>query len=222
LLVAIDTATRFMSLAVHDGRQIHCEVTWRTANNHTVELAPTLQRTLTQLDLTPADLKAVAVAQGPGSFTGLRIGMSVAKGLALAHGLAMVAIPTLEIVAAAVPRFDGLLLATLPAGRDRICAQSFDWQNTHWHPRAEAAITNWQHALETLDRPTLIAGEIDAMGFASIDAAEREVQISRPAVNLRRAGFLAELAWDRIRANITDDPVSVTPIYLHQPGVPRP
>jgi tRNA threonylcarbamoyladenosine biosynthesis protein TsaB len=222
LLLALDTATRFMSLALHDGYQVWFEATWRTANNHTVELTPTIRRALTQVKITPADLTAVAVSSGPGSFTGLRIGMGVAKGLAMARGIPLVAVPTLEIVVAAVPVFDGLLVAVLQAGRGRVCAQRFERHRDMWLPAAQAEITSWDTLINTVRRETLFAGEVDETGHTLLDATERPVRIAPGAVALRRAGFLAEIGWARLEANETDDLASVTPIYLHQPGVAHP
>lgn len=222
MLLALDTASRWISLALHDGFRLHFESTWHTANNHTIELAPAIQRALAQAQIMPADLTAVAVSQGPGSFTGLRIGLGVAKGLAMAQKIALVAVPTLDIVAAGVPVSDAVLIAVLQAGRGRICAQSYRRQDQTWTAVEQAAITSWEQLISMIDQPTLIAGEIDETGQAYITAAERPIQITPGAWSLRRAGFLAELAWARIRANDTDDPALVTPLYLHQPGVPNP
>ena len=125
VILAIDTATRFISLALHDGQRLLLENTWLTANNHTVELAPAIRAAFAQTRTTPTALTAVAVSQGPGSFTGLRIGMGVAKGLALATGCPLVAVPTLEIVPAAVPLAPEPLVDVLQARRGRVCAQTF-------------------------------------------------------------------------------------------------
>jgi tRNA threonylcarbamoyladenosine biosynthesis protein TsaB len=222
LLLAIDTASRMMSLALHDGRRLRYEASWHSANNHTIELAPAIQCALEQLECTPADLAAVAVAQGPGSFTGLRIGMGLAKGLALAHRMALIAVPTLDIVAAGVPGFDGNLLAVLRAGRGRTCTQRYQWQNRTWTPIGNAVIASWEQQLQAITHRTLIAGEIDDNGYAMLDAADRPIQIAAGALALRRAGFLAEIAWQRLHHDQIDDPATVTPIYLHQPGVPHP
>jgi len=221
VLLALDTATRVLSLALHDGQHIAYEATWHTANNHTVELAPAIEGALTRCDVRPQALRAVAVALGPGSFTGLRIGLGVAKGLALAWELPLVGVPTLAITAAGVPRFDGALIAVLQAGRTRICAQPFAWERGAWHATATAVITSWERLLADVHTPTLIAGEVDEAGRAQI-AAVPSVQIATGAVSLRRAGFLAEIAWERLRAGRTDDPRTLAPIYLHQPGVPHP
>jgi len=221
LLLALDTATRVLSLALHDGERVRYEATWHTANNHTVELAPAIQGALMHCDIQPQALRAVAVALGPGSFTGLRIGLSAAKGLVLAWELPLVGVLTLEITAASVPRFEGALIAVLQAGRKRICVQRFVWEDAGWCADADAAITSWEQLLADVDTPTLVAGEIDEAGRAQI-AAVPNVQSASGAVNLRRGGFLAEIAWERLRAGRTDAPRTLAPIYLHQPGVPHP
>lgn len=223
MLLALDTASRMISLALHDGRQVRYEATWHSANNHTIELSPAVDRALALNGLQPTALAAVAVAQGPGSFTGLRIGMGVAKGLALALNIALVAIPTLAIVAAGVPSFDGTLIAVLQAGRGRICAQKFHHlDGTTWTPAGEARILSWAELLERITARTLIAGEINEHGHAAITATTAPIVIAPGSMALRRAGYLAELAYHRLRTGDSDDPRTLTPIYLHQPGVPHP
>lgn len=222
MLLAIDTASQFMSLALHDGRQIGFEATWRTRNNHTVELTPAIREALASAGCSPADLGAIAVAQGPGSFTGLRIGLGVAKGLAQAQALPLVAIPTLDIVAAGVPPLDSRLIAVIQVGRGRICAQAFARVGEGWTADGAPEITSWARLIESVSDETLLAGEIAAPAYALLDASDRPLRPLPGAFALRRAGMLAELAWRRVRAGETDDPARVTPLYLHQPGVPHP
>jgi len=221
VLLAIDTASQFISLALHDGRQIGYEATWRTRNNHTVELTPAIREALASLGATQSDLTAIAVSQGPGSFTGLRIGLGVAKGLAMARSLPLVAIPTLEIVAAGVPVSGGCLLAVIQVGRGRICAQKFDRQGDTWTPHGTPEITTWERLLDSVSGDTLLAGEVNRAAYDLLDAGDRPLRPVPGAFSLRRAGMLAELAWKRVRAGDTDDPALVTPIYLHQPGAPH-
>ncbi len=222
MLLAFDTATRWMSLALHDGRQLWHEATWRTPNNHTIELTPAIRQALAQNGLSPGDLTAVAVSQGPGSFTGLRIGLGVAKGLAVAQGIGLVLIPTLEIVARGIPQSAHPLIAVLQAGRSRICAQRFAWTEAGWLPAEAAAIVGWDTLLAAIDRPTVITGEIDETAHALLADSARPVTLAAGAHSLRRAGFLAELAWERVRAGQLDDPATAAPIYLHQPGAAHP
>ena len=117
MLVAIDTATNYASLALHDGFKVRAEYTWEAQRRHTVGLLPRLVAALEQLGLGVEHLSGVAVTRGPGSFTGLRVGLAVAKGLALARGLALVSVPTLDVVAVAQGRDRRPLCVVLQAGR---------------------------------------------------------------------------------------------------------
>jgi len=128
MLIAIDTATGHASLALHDGFQVRVEHTWESVRRHTVELLPRLVAALEQLGLGTEHLSGVTVTRGPGSFTGLRVGIAVAKGLALARGLPLIGVPTLDGVAAAQGRDRRRLCAVLQAGRGRVCGATYRWR----------------------------------------------------------------------------------------------
>lgn len=217
MLVAIDTGTDHASLALHDGFQVRVEHTWEAPRRHTTELTPRLAAALGQLDLGPQHLSGIAVARGPGSFTGLRIGMAVAKGLALAQGLPLVGVPTLDVVAAAQGRDPRPLYAILQAGRGRICVATYRWQDDRWSLREPPRLATWSGLAEEITRPALFCGEIDPAGAKTLDALGDRAVILPAAARLRRAGFLAELAWQRLRRGETDDPATLTPIYLQHP-----
>jgi tRNA threonylcarbamoyladenosine biosynthesis protein TsaB len=103
MLLAIDTSTQMIGLALYDGTRVLCEMTWQSRNHHTIELSPAVSDLLERCGTRPAELGALGVALGPGSFTSLRIGLALVKGLALALKIPVVGVPTLDILAAAVP-----------------------------------------------------------------------------------------------------------------------
>ncbi|MEW5720118.1 MAG: tRNA (adenosine(37)-N6)-threonylcarbamoyltransferase complex dimerization subunit type 1 TsaB, partial [Chloroflexota bacterium] len=119
MLLAIDTATRLASIALYTADGVQAEMTWRTRENHTVELMAQIVRLLNLSRVTKEDLRAIGVALGPGSFTGLRVGMSVAKGLAYARQIPLLGIPTLDAVAHAHAHQPLPIWAVLAAGRGR-------------------------------------------------------------------------------------------------------
>jgi tRNA threonylcarbamoyladenosine biosynthesis protein TsaB len=220
MLLAIDTATRTVSLALLADHEIIAESSWRTAENHTVELAPAVDEMLKRAVITLVDLRAVAVTLGPGSFTGLRIGMSVAKGLALASEgrTALIGIPTLDVVAASQPHPDGVdrLCALVQAGRGRVSAGFYAWQRDHWIDTGETPfIAGWDALVERLSGPVLVGGEIDQAGREHLAGLSTPVVLSDPAQSLRRAGFLAQLAEVRLSTGQVDNPATLAPIYLH-------
>lgn len=225
MLLAIDTATRIMSLALHDGHTLLAEETWHTANNHTAELAPAIRGLLARCEVTLEDVTALAVSIGPGSFTGLRIGVALAKGLALARKLPLVGVSTLDTLAAAQPQYPRhALITVVEAGRGRIIAATYRWGKGEWVNRGEPRLMDWETLLANIDGPAYVTGDIDAEGQAALKTAEEgenPVRVSSPALRLRRAGFLAEMALARLAAGGESfDPAQVTPLYVKTRDVP--
>jgi tRNA threonylcarbamoyladenosine biosynthesis protein TsaB len=217
MLVAIDTATAQASLALHDGFRVRVEHTWESPRRHTVELLPRLVAALEQLGLEAGCLSGVAVTRGPGSFTGLRVGLAVAKGLALVRGLPLVGVPTLDVVAAAQIKDRRPLCAVLQAGRGRVCVATYRWRSGEWRLRQAPRLTTWTALVEGTTSPTLFCGEVDLVGAEALVSLGDLAVLLPAAARLRRAGFLAELAWRRLNRGETDDPATLTPVYLQHP-----
>ncbi len=216
MILAIDTATRNVSLALHDGDAVIAEAMWRSADHHTVEMAPALYALLSQAKVAPTDLSALAVTLGPGSYTGLRIGMSLAKGLSLAADppLPIIGIPTLDVVAAAQPHIVECLCAVLQAGRGRVDAGLYRWQAGSWQAVGSPFLATWSALVERLAEPAQVAGEIDRAGRETLAVLGDRVIIASGALGVRRASFLAELAYRRLQCGGSADPATVAPIYL--------
>ena len=221
MILAIDTATRWLGLALHDGTAVLAEQGWRAFKTQTIELAPAIGEMLGREGITAVDLKAIAVAIGPGSYTGLRVGLAVAKGMALANRTPLVGVSTLDIVAAATGPFDAQLLIAAEAGRSRVCAAIYRWHNRHgWQATAEPVIEAWPDLLAQLNRPTVVSGEITADAAKLIRKAGH--QAVPPAAATRRTGYLAEIGWQRLRKNKTDNASTLAPIYLRNPDGSKP
>lgn len=219
MILAIDTATRWTGLALHDGSAIVAEYGWRSAYTQTVELSPAIEQICRQGDVAAAHLKAIAVAVGPGSYTGLRVGMAVAKGLALANQTSLVGVSTLDIVAASFGPLTGRLLVAAEAGRTRVCAAVYHWQGKQgWQITAEPVIESWENLLAGLDGPLTFAGEITPAAVKLIRTADKSFTVAAPAASARRAGYLAEIGWQRLRRGQTDNAATLSPIYLRDPA----
>src|SRR5512136_1339091 len=154
LLLAIDTATRAASLALHDGARVRVEISWESADYHTVELTPRIAGMLAQIEAKVDDLAGIAVSLGPGSFTGLRVGVAAAKGLALSRGLKLLGVPTLDILAQAMKDSPLPVVAVLAAGRGRLCAAKYRPTNMEmiaegpaWLTTARELGVDWQEAV---------------------------------------------------------------------------
>ena len=217
MLLAIDTATRMTGIALHDGSHVLAESVWLGVDHHTVELAPEVAIMLCRVGGTPTSLTGLAVAQGPGSYTGLRIGMALAKGLALAHNLPLVGIPTFDILARNQPHRPETMLAVIQAGRNRIAGMWYKWGHNGWQSQAEAENLAWADVLERLGERTYVCGEIDSQGREAL-ANKPHVVLAPPAQCIRRPSFLAELAWEQVRSGKVSDPAALSLIYLKPRG----
>lgn len=226
MLLAIDTATQILSIALHDGQALRAEWSLAAGRQHSALLAPMIEQLLRQAGAGAADLQALAVAVGPGSYTGVRIGVALAKGMAAVNDLPLVPLTTLEIVLEAhnASRYERPLIATAPAGRSRVIWAKYAPGGDSWVLRRPAEISSWDELLKASQPPVTISGEISEAGLEAISAAqENGAQIDLPpaADRLRRAGHLAEIAWRRLRASQDANPfpaADVRPVYLKAPG----
>jgi tRNA threonylcarbamoyladenosine biosynthesis protein TsaB len=222
MLLAIDTATRMACLALYDEVQggVPGEEMWYSANNHTVELMPRLVRMMEHQNVSTDDLTGLAVSLGPGSFTGLRIGLGIAKGLALARHLPLVGVPTLEIVARPFQIQRQPIWAIVQAGRGRICAAQYRRRKGRWRRQGPLQLTTLEKLCDEANEPALFCGEIDAQAGDLIhQRLGTQATVATPAASLRRGAHLAELGWERLRRGDSDDVASLSPIYLHQPQI---
>ncbi len=215
MLLAIDTSTRIVGVALYDGTQVLGEIVWNSRDYHTVELAPAVAELLRRSQMDAEALKAVAVATGPGSFTGLRIGLAFAKGLCLARHLPLIGIPTLDSVAAAQPVQGLPLVAVLQAGRGRLAVGRYHCPAGSWEPNGAVEVTDITRLVHSIQQPTLVAGELKEEERRALARKYKNVHLASPAQALRRPAFLAELAWKRWQSGQVDDPTSLAPLYLH-------
>jgi len=216
VLLAIDTSTRNIGIAVYDGIQVLCENTWTSRDYHTVELAPAIAQTLFRAGIGIQDLKLLAVASGPGTFTGLRIGMAVAKGIALARHIPIIGIPTLDIVAESQPVSPGFTLAAiLQAGRGRLAVGWYKVSDGRWVHNPPAEVMDALRLSRLIHEPTIVCGELTEAQQHILARKYKNVILASPAHSLRRPAILAELAWKRWQAGEIDDPATLSPTYLH-------
>ena len=218
LLLAIDTATRAASLALHDGARVRVEISWESQDYHTVELTPRISGMLAQLEATVDDLAGIAVSLGPGSFTGLRVGVAAAKGLAMSRGLKLVGVPTLDIMAQAMKDSPSPVVAVLAAGRGRLCAAKYRLSKLEMIAEGPAWLTTARDLGADWQETTRVCGELSAEERHEVQKRlGKRVELASPAASLRRAGFLAELGWARLYGGKSDDPATLAPIYIQTP-----
>ena len=218
MLLAIDTSTAQIGLALYDGTQVAGECVWHSGLHHTQELAPALAELLRRVELKIDQITSLGVALGPGSFTSLRVGLAFAKGLVLARHMPVVGIPTLDVVAAAVP-LSGLRLATVvQAGRGRLAVGWYHAGENEWEADGPATVMTAGDLAEKIHKPVLVCGELSADDRQRLARKFKNVTLASPAQCVRRPAILAELAWLKWQAGKVDTAASLAPIYLHVAG----
>ncbi len=215
MLLVVDTSTAQVGIALYDEARVTAELLWHSHQHHTVELAPALAEMLKRTGAKMDDVQALGVAIGPGSFTALRVGLAFIKGLALARRLPIVGIPTLDVLAAAQPASKLPLAAVLEAGRGRIAVGRYKFGKREWKSDGDPQVTTVDALADSVDRPTLIAGELTAEERHRLARKKVNVILAPPALCVRRPAILAELAWARWQAGKVNEPASLAPIYLH-------
>lgn len=232
MILALDTATSTASIALFDraaGRLL-AEQTWEADRKQTETLLPAVEQLLALAGVVPAQLTALAVTTGPGSFTGVRIAVSAAKGIALglAHPLQVVGFPTLAVTAApwlplapVVAGKQTAVWSVLQAGRGRCNWCIFTPNDLLARPGAEAhhsgSAADLLAALAAADRaPIWLVGEITPDNFAP-EPLPAHVYAVEPAFGLRRAGALAALAVRFLAHHPGDDLATLQPLYLRAP-----
>ncbi|TAL12631.1 MAG: tRNA (adenosine(37)-N6)-threonylcarbamoyltransferase complex dimerization subunit type 1 TsaB [Nitrospirae bacterium] len=153
-LLAIETATPAQSVAVVEGDRLLAELSYEAKGNRGGMLLPTVDQVLKQAGVAAGDLDAVAVSVGPGSFTGLRVGLATAKGLALGSSARLVGVPTLEALAEGYASGDGTVCALLDAYRGEVYMALFKRQG---------------HTLERLSPDAVLAPEAAVSAVAAVE-----------------------------------------------------
>ena len=221
--LAIDTSSNTASIALSHQGEILTELTWQSAQNHTVELMPNLVQLLERVKVKPNSLKAIIVAKGPGSFNGLRVGISTAKGLAFSLNIPLLGISTLEVEAYTFAYVKLPLCPVHRAGREEIAIAFYRMQNNEWHRLEPEHLTTIDALCQRVQQETLFCGEIppDIVNEIQQKLGQQAI-IPQTATRLRRAGFLAMLGWQKLNRGEHDDLATLQPLYLRPPHVTKP
>jgi tRNA threonylcarbamoyladenosine biosynthesis protein TsaB len=214
MLLAVDTSTAQVGLAVYDGTQVISEYAWRSKQRHTVELAPAIAELLTRCGLTIENVRGLGVALGPGSFTSLRVGLSLVKGIAIARGLPLVGIPTLDILAAAQPPSKLPLVTLIQAGRGRLAVGWYKNSKKGWQSQGSARVMTFDKLMQEVQKPAIVCGELTAEEYHELEE-KTDIHLASPAQSVRRPAILAELAWESALAGNVANAATLAPIYLH-------
>jgi tRNA threonylcarbamoyl adenosine modification protein YeaZ len=219
MLLAIDTSTDSAGLAlVQDGRTL-AETIWRCSQNHSVELLPHLTRLLEESEVELKSVGCILVARGPGSFNGLRVGLSTAKGLAFSLGIPIIGISSLALEACQHAESDLPICPIFNAGRGEIATALYQ-NKDNWQQLMPEHITTVDALDSEIKGKTLFCGE-----YVPVIAGQLRKRLKDKAViapdRPRRSSRLAELAKGRLEAQDYDSPATLQPLYLRRPAITR-
>lgn len=214
--LAIETSGRTGSIALADHDRVLADEQFPHGLRHAAEIIPIIDRLCRQQNWTPRDLEHLYVSAGPGSFTGLRIGITLAKTLAFATGLRIVAVPTVRVLVENAPADAQHVIIVLDAKRDQIFTARFERTSSDWIEREPAHLGTLAAMLARSPRPVHLLGEGIPIHRPFIPADPSIVLTPEDAWRAR-ASAVATIGMRLARQNQFADPFRLTPIYIRPP-----
>lgn len=217
--MAIETATPVSGAALVKSGRLLAEINIQTGNTHSERLMPQIENLFALGNVSPADLQAVAVSIGPGSFTGLRIGLTSAKTLAYAWNKPIVGVPTLEALAYGCPAGSGFTAAMLDAQKGRVYLALYQWQNGRlsevWPVKIVAAEQAFQD-LADLPGPVMVCGEPMREYREMYTAGSGTVVPAPEPAVMPRAACVAFLGLELFQAGLAVSAAELNPLYVRR------
>ncbi|WNS80388.1 tRNA (adenosine(37)-N6)-threonylcarbamoyltransferase complex dimerization subunit type 1 TsaB [Domibacillus sp. DTU_2020_1001157_1_SI_ALB_TIR_016] len=210
--LAIDTSTYTLSIGLADGDVILAEQVTNVKKNHSIRVMPAIQTLMNEADIKPEDLEKIIVTNGPGSYTGVRIGVTIAKTLAWTLNIPLAAVSGLASLAASAPVVDGLVCPVFDARRGRIFTGLYRLSNGAVQPVLEdrnVSVAEWCTELLLQKEPVLFVGQESKIHEKVIaeQMGEQAVFAGRAVPYTRPAALLA------LGAAVESNPTEVVPNY---------
>lgn len=220
MILLFDTSTPTGLLLVGDNGRVLASATWLAEQSHSQKLPPKIQIALEMAGIPSSHLTHIAVGTGPGSFTGLRVAMATAKGLAISLGLPVVAIPSLELFAAGSGVEEGVIASTSDAFRGEIYLGIYERNGAALSLVGGVRSLTPEctvESIKSLGKPAVMTGTGYRRYQALFDSAIPPPSV-RPAVS--NGGFhlvgLLHLAEQYVRKGRITDPAEVLPFYVRE------
>lgn len=213
-VLGIDTSNLVMSIAVIEDDKLIGEYSTNLKKNHSVRLMPSIAMLLDEVDLEPTELDGIAIAQGPGSYTGVRIGVTTAKSMAWSLGIPLVGISSLEGVAGNGASFAGKVCPLFDARRGQVYTALFE-QGERLANDQITMMDRWVENLLELKTPILFLGDDVSMHKAVILEKLGELaKFGPPEWNIPRASYIAREGGRKIKRGEASQVHDFTPQYL--------
>jgi len=209
-ILNIETATKNCSISIaKDGEMLICKEGAEQGYSHAEKLHVFIEEALQELNLDFSDLTAIAVSKGPGSYTGLRIGVSAAKGLCYALDLPLIAVDTLEVLASQLAISEGIIIPMIDARRMEVYSAVFD-QNGEKTRETKAEIID-ENSYSEIDQKIHLIGD-GAMKFKEILVDDKFIFYSE--INYPSAKEMCKTSFEKHKKSDTVDVAYFEPFYL--------
>lgn len=218
MILSLDTATLVSSVALVHNEKLVAELTVQTKKTHSEMLMPHIEQVMALAGVHKCDLKLVAVSIGPGSFTGLRIGLATAKALAYALAIPIVGVSTLEALAYNCPVPGALLAPMLDAQKGNVYQALYRWEKKELLEVMPARVISFDQAVAELgagNQPALILGEVAVMNSEKLSEMSNPMAAAAHVV-MPRAASVALLAQKKHGEGIYHDPMTLEPLYIRR------
>ncbi|MGM9540319.1 tRNA (adenosine(37)-N6)-threonylcarbamoyltransferase complex dimerization subunit type 1 TsaB [Anaerovibrio sp.] len=218
-ILAIDTATMVSSVAVADKDRLLAELTVQTRLTHSETLLPHVEQVMQMAGTERAALTGVAVSLGPGSFTGLRIGLAAAKAIAYGLGIPIWGIPTTEALAWHYPVPGVAVVPFIDAQKGNVYSAVYQWQGNGFAEISPVQVYTMEEALELCAAQpvhVLAVGDMAARKLAGRDDLPSNVQVPPPHVVMPRAANVAMAGLKRQAAGQADSVMNLEPVYIRR------
>jgi tRNA threonylcarbamoyladenosine biosynthesis protein TsaB len=213
-LLGVESATLSGGVALLDGDRLLGEITLNIALTHSERLMSAVDRLLADCGLAPADLDGLAVSVGPGSFTGLRVGIATVKALAMALDLPVAAVPTLDALASRLPFADAPVCPILDARKGEVYLSLYRWRDGGMAREWDYLALPPELAAARLDAPVILLGDGIEACRPWLDRLGADARVAPAAQRMPSAASVAVLGRAALSAGEGVGADSLAPLYL--------
>lgn len=214
MLLAFETSAKAASVALFDGEKLLGEQYQNTGMTHSQTLLVMAQELLNQCGKTPQDVTAVAVANGPGSFTGVRIGAAAAKGFAWGAQCPIYGVSTLEAMALGLGVYEGYVCPVMDARRAQVYNALFyvnHGEMKRLTPDRAIALVDLEKEINNLEKPVFLVGDGSILCYNTLSEGV-PMLVMPPESRMHQRAVGVGLA--AMKRQVPDDPANLTPEYL--------
>lgn len=216
-ILGLDSSQERLNLAIIEENKVLAESSREAKGILTEIILSEIDKTLKEAELTLSQLSGLATSIGPGSYTGLRVGLSVAKALAWSNKLPLIAVPTFEVIAFQSAERKSIVAVITQARQGEILGCLFEFKKSIPVQKGEYFVCSLDKLRQLIPAGTMVTriGEKPEEEILKKSLQDREI-LTKSEITIPRGSSVAKLGLERLKAGQTADPKSIEPIYLQK------